>query len=130
MANEKKDSKIRQFILDLKSYLAIESDYYQIILVEKITKIVSLIIISVLLSGLFLGLFFFLLFGLAYLLVPILGKMITFSIILGLFLMLILLIVVLRKEIVINPVLRLVLKTMDTKTIKNRKEEKRNETNQ
>ncbi len=124
MENKKRNSKIRQFILDLKSYLSIESDYYQVLLVEKTTKIVSLIILFFLLSGLFLGLFFFLLLGLAYFLSSIYGKLITFWIVLGLIILFMLLVILFRKKIITNPILRLVLNIFDDKTFKGRKEDK------
>ncbi len=128
MENKKKNSKIRQLIFNLKSYLSAESDYYQVVLVEKITKIISIFILGILLSVLFLGLFFFLLFLLAYFLIPIVGEIISFSIAGGLLILTICLVILFQRTIVVNPVLRLIVKTIDSNISKTKKEEQ-DETN-
>ncbi len=115
MKKKKNQGVIKQLIADLKAYLTVQSDYYQVLLVEKITKIIAIFVLSILITGFSLGLFFFLLFALAYYLIPILGAVASFAIVGGLFLLLIFIVILLRKAIIINPLLRAIVKAIENK---------------
>ncbi len=112
--------------LKIKEYIAIQSDYYQVLFVEKVTKIISLLIMVILISGLLLGLLFFSLVALAYLLVPILGKAIAILTVGGLFLLFILFFILFRKVLIVTPILRVIVKIMNGKSNKKKSSENGN----
>lgn len=119
MSDNKQESKRKSSLfLKIKEYLRIQSDYYQVLLIEKVTKIISLLIMVILVSGLLLGLLFFSLVALAYLLIPVLGKLASISIVGGLFLLLIFLLILFRKTLVVTPILKIVVKTLNDKSNK------------
>ncbi len=127
MSDNKQESKRKSSLfLKIKEYLRIQSDYYQVLLIEKVTKIISLLIMVILVSGLLLGLLFFSLVALAYLLIPVLGKLASISIVGGLFLLLIFLLVLFRKTLVVTPILKIVVKTLNDKSNKGKEQDNGN----
>ncbi len=127
MSDNKQESKRKSSLfVKIKEYLQIQSDYYQVLLIEKVTKIISLLIMTLLVSGLLLGLLFFSLVALAYLLIPVLGKLASISIVGGLFLLLIFLLVLFRKTLVVTPILKIVVKTLNDKSNKGKERDNGN----
>ncbi len=123
MSESKKKSSLWAKI---KEYVAIQSDYYQVLFIEKVTKIISLLIMVILVTGLLLGLLFFSLVALAYLLVPVLGKAIAILTVGGLFLLFILFFILFRKTLIVTPILKIVVKIMDGKSNKKKSNENGN----
>lgn len=120
---QKKEGDIKQLTNEIKEYIDLQTSIAQVTFVEKLTKIISLIIIAGVISALLIGLLFYLLFALAYVLIPIVGEIISFVIIGGVFLLLIALLLIFKKSIVINPILRAVVKALGNKLDKKRWEE-------
>ncbi len=97
----------QQVFVELKKYLRLRSDYLQVMMVEKSSKIFSKIIFGLIAFVLLFGVFFYLMFALAYALVPLLGQVVSFIIIAAIFLVLLLIVVIFKKQLIITPILRM-----------------------
>lgn len=92
---------------DIKKYFALQSEYLKVELVEKLTILLSTLLIVTLISILAIIVLFYLFFSLAYALEPILGNLsICFIVISGIYLLLIGFLILLRKQIIINPMVK------------------------
>lgn len=112
---QKKENSIKQLTEEIKEYVNLQVNIVQISFIEKLTKIISLIIIGGVISALLMGFLFYLLFALAYLLIPIVGEIAGFAIIGGIYLLLLVILLLFKKRLVINPVLRAVIKVFSKK---------------
>lgn len=99
----------QQFFADIKEYITLQTDYLQVGLVEKLTKLLSKLILALIGFVFVIGTLFFLLFAVAYALAPILGFVLSFAIIGVFFVFLLLVVVLLRKQLIVNPLLRIMI---------------------
>lgn len=118
---------LEQFYAELKKFIELKFEYYQISLVEKLTRIISALLILFTVMVLSLVILFYLLFALAYALEPAIGYIASFSCVAGLFLILLLIFFIFRKKLVVNPILRFMVKifydeTKERKDINDNKE--------
>ena len=97
----------QQLFADVKEYVKLQTDYWQVGLVEKLTKLLSKLIIATISFVFVISMLFYLLFALAYALEPVLGFVASFVLIGVFFLILLLIIIVFRKQLIINPILRI-----------------------
>ena len=97
----------QQLFADVKEYVKLQTDYWQVGLVEKLTKLLSKLIIATISFVFIISMLFYLLFALAYALEPVLGFVASFVLIGVFFLILLLIIIVFRKQLIINPILRI-----------------------
>ena len=97
-----------QLFTEVKDYMKLQDDYVKIDIVEKITKILSMLLFILVVLVLAMGLLFYLLFSLAYILGPEIGFVSSFAIIAGIYLILLVVIVAFRKSLIINPLLRII----------------------
>lgn len=109
----------QQLYSDVKKYIELQTEYVKVEFVEKLTILLStLLIIAVVLVLAITGLFY-LFFALAYAFEPILGSLaMSFGIISGLYIILIFLFYLLRKRLVINPLVKLLSNLFLTKNNK------------
>ena len=98
-----------QLFTEVKDYLKLQGDYVKIDIVEKITKILSMLLFILVVLVLAMGLLFYLLFSLAYILGPEIGFVASFAIIAGIYLVLLITMIVFRKSLIINPLLRIII---------------------
>ena len=101
-------SNFNQLFTDIKDYVKLQGDYVKIEFVEKITKILSLLLFILIVVVLAIGMLFYLLFSLAYILAPTVGFVISFGIIAGIYLVLLTVVLIFRKSLIVNPLLRLI----------------------
>lgn len=96
----------QKLFLDVKDFVDLKIDYLQVGLVEKLTRLISklLILIASLIFGM--AILFYLLFALAYALAPSVGFVASFAIAAGIFLLLLMIVLVFRKRLIINPLLK------------------------
>ena len=97
----------QQLYADLKKYVELQAEYLKVEFVEKLTILVSTLLIIIIITVLAIAALFYLFFSLAYALEPLLGSLaISFAIISGIYVLLILFLIILRKQLVINPLVK------------------------
>lgn len=105
-----KKSNIQQLYADTKEYLNLQIDYLRLQSVEKLTKIISAIVLVFVSIILFTGLLFYLFFTLAYVLEPVLGSLaLSLGVITVFYLILLVLFYVFRDTLIVNPLLKIFL---------------------
>ena len=98
-ANDKNIDNLQQLLAELKKYAELQKDYVKLHLVEKLTILISTLILVLGIIALF-----YLSFTLAYVLAPhVGGLMASYGIITGCIILLILLIVLFRKRLIVQP---------------------------
>lgn len=103
-ANDKNIDNLQQLFAELKQYAELQKDYIKLHLVEKLTILVSTLILVLVLVTLGVIALFYLSFALAYVLEPhVGGLMASYSIISGGIVLLIILVVIFRKRLIMQP---------------------------
>ena len=108
--NDPKPISVHQLIAEIKEYLELQRDLLKVEGVEKLTILISaflVLMIRIILGG---GALFYLLFALAYLLEPAIGLIGAFGIIGCVCLLILVVLVLLRKQLIINPIVRFLYK--------------------
>lgn len=114
--NESSTTKIRQLIQEVKIYLELQKDYLRLELTEKLTLIISALVLIIALVILGMVVLFFLFISLAHLLAPYVGGLAgSYAIIAGVVLLIIILIYLLRNKIIVNPIVNLFAKILVNK---------------
>ena len=99
-----KIDNLQQLLAELKKYAELQKDYVKLHLVEKLTILISTLILVFILLILGIIALFYLSFTLAYVLEPhVGGLMASYGIITGCIILLILLIVLFRKRLIVQP---------------------------
>ena len=103
-ANDKNIDNLQQLFVELKKYAELQKDYVKLHLVEKLTILVSSLILVLVLVILGIIALFYLSFTLAYVLAPhVGGLMVSFEKITGCIILLIILIIFFRKRLIMQP---------------------------
>lgn len=97
----------QQLFADVKEYVNLQSEYLQVGLVEKLTKLLSKLMIALIAFVFIIGTLFYLLFAVAYALAPGIGFVASFAIIGVFFIVLLLIVLSFRKQLIINPLLKI-----------------------
>ena len=99
-ANDKNIDNLQQLFVELKKYAELQKDYVKLHLVEKLTILISSLILVLVLVILGITALFYLSFTLAYVLAPhVGGLMVSYGIITGCIILLIILIILFRKRL-------------------------------
>lgn len=105
--DDKSIENIRQLFLELKKYVLLQKEYTKLEMTEKLSILLSRLILILLVVILSMMALFYLSFTLAYLLVPLVGSLIaSFSIIAGIHIVLIVILLTFRKAFIINPMVK------------------------
>ena len=105
--NQEPADNLQQLYDDVKKYVQLQTEYVKVEFVEKLTILLSTMLIICIVLILVIAALFYLFFSLAYALQPILGSLaISFAIISGIYVALIILLLAFRKKLVINPLVR------------------------
>lgn len=108
-ADDNSIENIQQLFFDFKKYLELQKKYTQLEVAEKLTILLSTLILVLLVVILGMVALFYLSFTLAYILDPIVGGlMVSFAMISCFHILLIALIVIFRKKIIINPMTKFI----------------------
>lgn len=103
-ANDKNIDNLQQILAELKKYAELQKDYVKLHLIEKLTILISSLILVFVLLVLGIIALFYLSFTLAYILEPLVGGlMVSYGIITGCIILLIILIVIFRKKLIVQP---------------------------
>ena len=98
----------QQLYSEVKKYIELQTEYVKVEFVEKLTILLSTLLIIAVVLILAITCLFYMFFAIAYALEPILGSLaMSFGIISGLYLVLIFLFYLFRKQLVINPLVKL-----------------------
>ncbi len=104
IANDKNIDTLQQLLAELKKYAELQKEYVQLHLVEKMTILISTLILVFVLLILGIIALFYLSFTLAYVLEPhVGGLMASYGIITAGVLLIILFIVIFRKQLIVQP---------------------------
>lgn len=107
----------QQLYDDVKKYIELQTEYVKVEFVEKLTILLSTLLIITLVIILAIASLFYLFFAVAYALLPIVGSLtISFLIISVVYVLLVALIFILRKKLIINPLVRFLSKLFLNKT--------------
>ncbi|MFV0470450.1 MAG: phage holin family protein [Paludibacteraceae bacterium] len=114
-------NNFQHFFAEAKEYLNLQGDYIRVLSVEKMTKIISMLLFVFAALLLVSALLFYLFFTLAYILAPFVGGLVcSFAIISALYLLLLVLLTLLRKALIVKPVLNM-LASLLIEDIRNKK---------
>ena len=103
-ANDKNIDNLQQLFVELKKYAELQKDYVKLHLVEKLTILVSSLILVLVLVILGIIALFYHSFTLPYVLSPhVGGLMVSYGIITGCIILLIILIIFFRKRLIMQP---------------------------
>jgi hypothetical protein len=103
-ANDESIENIQQLFVELKKYLELQKEYTKFELTEKLTILLSTLILIFMLIILGMVALFYGLFALVYVLEPLVGSLTaSFGIITGINLLLILIVILYRKKLIIAP---------------------------
>ncbi len=120
------NDNFQRLFTDAKDFVKLQADYLKVVSVEKITVLVSSLLV-ILVSLIFsMGIVFYLFFTLAYFLAPFVGGLaVSFGIITLIYVLLLVLLLVFRKKLIFNPVLRLLFQLIygDRETSQNASDE-------
>lgn len=119
-----KKSNVQQLYADTKEYLNLQIDYLRLQSVEKLTKVISAVVLVFVSIILFTGLLFYLFFTLAYVLEPVLGSLaLSLGVITIFYLILLVLFYIFREVLIVNPLLKIFLNILYDKSEEKEKDE-------
>ncbi len=105
--NQDPSTNFQQLYDDVKKYVELQIEYIKVDFVEKMTILLSALLIIALVLVLVIAALFYLFFSMAYAFEPALGSLaLSFGIISGIYVVLIVVFILLRRQIVINPLLK------------------------
>lgn len=105
--NANTNNGFQQVFVELKEYVRLQTDYLQVSLIEKLTKLFAKVIFALVAFFLMLGTFFYLMFALANALEPTLGFVASYSIVAAIFLVLFVIALLFRKRLFVTPILKM-----------------------
>ena len=108
-ADDKSIDTLQQLFVEFRKYLKLQKEYTKLEVTEKLSVLLSTLILLLVVGVLAMVALFYLSFALAYILGPLVGGlMVSFSIIAGFHILLIVLIIILRKRLIINPMVKFI----------------------
>lgn len=103
-ADDKSIENFKQLFFEFKKYLELQKEYTKLDITEKLTILLSTLIMVLILIILGMIALFYLFFALAYILEPLVGGlMVSFSIIAALNILVIAAVIIFRKKLIISP---------------------------
>lgn len=108
-ADDKNIETMQQLFVEFRKYLELQKEYTKLELTEKLSKLLSTLLLAVLVVMLSAVVLFHLSFTLVYVLAPLVGgPAVSFALITCFHILLIVLLVVFRKRLIIGPTVRLI----------------------
>jgi Protein of unknown function (DUF1469). len=108
-ADDKSIDTLQQLFHEFRKYLNLQKEYTQLEVTEKLSILLSTLILLLVVITLGMVALFYLSFALAYVLAPLVGGlMVSFSILACFHILLIVLVVVFRKQFIINPLINFI----------------------
>ena len=105
--NQETTLDLQQLYEEVKKYIALQTEYVKVEFVEKLTILLSALLIISLVIVLVIIALFYLFFSIAYAVEPLVGSLsLSFGIISGVYFVLTGVLVLLRKRIIINPLVK------------------------
>ena len=108
-SNDKSIENLQQLFGEVKKYLALQKEYTLLEVSEKLTILLSTLVLILIVIILSMVALFYLSFTCAYLLAPVLGStMLSFALITALVILLTIVIIRFRKRLIINPMAKFI----------------------
>ena len=108
-ADDKSIESLRQLFFELKTYLKLQKDYTRLEVTEKLSILLSTLIVVLLAVILGMMALFYISFMLVYLLAPVLGSLLAgFGLIAAFHVLLIFLLLAFRKQLIVNHMVRFI----------------------
>jgi len=105
--NKQPEDNFQQLYDDIKKYILLQTEYAKVEIIEKMTILLSTLLIIGLIIVLAIAVLFYLSFSLSYTLEPFFGSLaLSFAVISGIYVLLIVILLVFRKNLIINPLVR------------------------
>jgi polyferredoxin len=106
-ANDKNIDTLQQLFAELKNYVSLQAEYFSLQLVQKLTVLLSTLILVFVLLILGIMALFYLSFTLAYVMAPAVGGLTaSYGLITAFILLLIVVIAVFRQQLIVRPLVR------------------------
>ncbi len=106
-ASDKSIDSLKQLFAEFKKYLSLQKEYTRLEVTEKLSVLLSMLIVVLLAVILGMMALFYLSFTFAYLLAPVVGGMgVSFSLVAAIYVLLGILLIACRKTLIINPMVR------------------------
>lgn len=106
-ASDKSIDSLKQLFAEFKKYLSLQKEYTRLEVTEKLSVLLSMLIVVLLTVILGMMALFYLSFTFAYLLAPVVGGMgVSFSLVAAIYVLLAILLIACRKTLIINPMVR------------------------
>lgn len=119
-ANDKSIESLEQLFIELKRYIGLQKEYVRLELVEKLTLLFSGLVLTLILITLGMMALFYFSFTPAYILAPFVGGLtVSYAIITVFILLLLLSIYLLRKQLIVKPLVRFLTKLFMNNDSKN-----------
>ncbi|HHT23582.1 MAG TPA: phage holin family protein [Bacteroidales bacterium] len=125
--NANTNNGFQQVFVELKEYVRLQTDYLQVSLIEKLTKLFAKVIFALVAFFLMLGTFFYLMFALANALEPTLGFVASYSIVAAIFLVLFVIALLFRKRLFVTPILKMMVEIFYDETKEEGKQDNEND---
>ncbi len=125
--NANTNNGFQQVFVELKEYVRLQTDYLQVSLIEKLTKLFAKVIFALVAFFLMLGTFFYLMFALANALAPTLGFVASYSIVAAIFLVLFVIALLFRKRLFVTPILKMMVEIFYDETKEEGKQDNEND---
>ena len=108
-ADDKSIENMQQLFIEFKKYLELQKEYTKLEVTEKLSKLLSTLLLVLLVGILGVVVLFHLSFTLVYILAPLVGGlMMSFALITCFHILLIVLLVLFRKKLIIDPTVKLI----------------------
>lgn len=98
---------------DIKGYVKLQTDLLQIQAIEKLTRLLAKLFVIFLGMVAVIGLLFYLLMAVAHALAPLLGFVASYAIVGGCYILILLIFLIFKKQLIINPILRMMVDIFD-----------------
>ena len=125
--NANTNNGFQQVFVELKEYVRLQTEYLQISLIEKLTKLFAKVLFALVAFSLMLGTFFYLMFALANALAPTLGFVASYSIVAAIFLVLFVIALLFRKRLFVTPILKMMVEIFYDETKEEGKQDNEND---
>jgi len=108
-ADDQSFEKIQQLFVEFRKFLELQKEYTLLEITEKLSKLLSMLLLVTFIIVLSVVVLFYLSFTLVYVMAPLVGGLTTsYALVAGFHILLILLLILLRRKLIINPTVKFI----------------------
>jgi hypothetical protein len=112
ISSDQNVENIGQLINELKDYYLLQKEYVQLDVIDKVVRIVSVLLLGIIVFVLTLLVLFYLSFATVHWIEPVVGTGWAFAIVSGFFLLVLVIVVLLRKPLIERPLVKFLSETL------------------